>query len=136
MGANEARHVLDMTHDLARVLALELYTAAQALDLRRDMINAARELARRSDAEQFAGKIGGSPTVGSASREAFLAEAEGLRQELANSPEFAPSPKVGAALAALRERIAFMTHDRAMHRDIEEVVGWVEARCGAVCVWV
>ena len=51
MGANEARHVLDMLPDLARVLGLEIYTAAQALDFRRDMINAARELARSGDAE-------------------------------------------------------------------------------------
>ena len=42
MGANEGRHVLEMLPDLARVLGLELYTAAQALDYRRDMINAAR----------------------------------------------------------------------------------------------
>jgi histidine ammonia-lyase len=34
MGANEARHVLAMADDLGKVLALELYTAAQALDLR------------------------------------------------------------------------------------------------------
>ena len=47
MGANEARHVLEMTDDLGQVLALELYTAAQALDYRRDMINAARKLARK-----------------------------------------------------------------------------------------
>src|SRR5690606_5010383 len=40
MGANEARHVLAMADDLGKVLGLELYTAAQALDLRRDMINA------------------------------------------------------------------------------------------------
>ena len=46
MGANEGRHVLDMTADLGHVLALELYTAAQALDYRRDMINAARAVAR------------------------------------------------------------------------------------------
>jgi histidine ammonia-lyase len=35
MGANEARHVLDMRRDrgvLGQVLALELYTAAQALE--------------------------------------------------------------------------------------------------------
>src|SRR5678810_1442188 len=56
MGANEARHVLDMTADLAKVLALELYTAAQALDLRMDMINAARDLSRRTDAAGFAMK--------------------------------------------------------------------------------
>jgi histidine ammonia-lyase len=34
MGANEARHVLAMVADLGKVLALELMTAAQALDLR------------------------------------------------------------------------------------------------------
>ena len=38
MGANEARHVLAMADDLGKVLALELYTAAQALDFRSDMI--------------------------------------------------------------------------------------------------
>src|SRR6185437_15127808 len=42
MGANEARQVLDMTRDLSDVLALELYTAAQALDYRNDMLDAAR----------------------------------------------------------------------------------------------
>src|SRR3546814_10904875 len=31
MGANESRHVLAMADDLGKVLALELYTAAQAL---------------------------------------------------------------------------------------------------------
>jgi histidine ammonia-lyase len=42
MGANEARHVLAMAPDLGKVLALELYTAAQALEYRQDMLNAAR----------------------------------------------------------------------------------------------
>ncbi len=47
MGANEARHVLEMMEDLGHVLALELYTAAQALDYRQEMLNAARRLASR-----------------------------------------------------------------------------------------
>src|SRR3546814_9364296 len=34
MGANEARHVLAMADDLGKVLALELMTAAQALEQR------------------------------------------------------------------------------------------------------
>ena len=34
MGANEGRHVLEMIGDLNDVIALELYTAAQALDVR------------------------------------------------------------------------------------------------------
>ena len=38
MGANEARHVLAMVDDLGKVLALELMTAAQALDLRVRMV--------------------------------------------------------------------------------------------------
>jgi histidine ammonia-lyase len=38
MGANEARHVLAMADDLGKVLALELMTAAQALDLRVRMV--------------------------------------------------------------------------------------------------
>ena len=38
MGANEARHVLAMVDDLGKVLALELMTAAQALDLRARMV--------------------------------------------------------------------------------------------------
>ena len=49
MGANEARHVLEMTEDLGYVLAMELYTAAQALDYRQNMLNAARRLAQRGD---------------------------------------------------------------------------------------
>ena len=61
MGANEARHVLAMADDLGKVLALELYTAAQALDYRRDMINAARDLAARGDAEALAAKVQGAP---------------------------------------------------------------------------
>ena len=53
MGANEARHVLAMTSDLAKVLGLELATAAQALDFRRDMLNAAKALAERVGVEEF-----------------------------------------------------------------------------------
>ena len=50
--------------DLGKVLALELYTAAQALDLRRDMINAARGLADRADAESLSSKVAGAPAPG------------------------------------------------------------------------
>src|SRR3546814_4152793 len=127
MGANEARHVLDMSHDLARVLALELYTAAQALDLRRDMINAARALARRSDAAQFAGKVTGAPAPGSAAYPVFLAEVEGLRKELADCPAFAPGAAVARALAALSRHIAFMQVERDMDGDIRAAVQLIES---------
>jgi histidine ammonia-lyase len=126
MGANEARHVLDMTDDLARVLGLELYTAAQALDFRRDMINAAHELAARSDAAGLARKINGGPADGDAARITFLAEVEGLRAELAAAPAFAPGTAVEAAWRAIRERIPFMARDRAMDGDVAIAARLVE----------
>jgi histidine ammonia-lyase len=118
MGANEGRHVLEMTEDLGHVLALELYTAAQALDYRRDMINAARALARAGDAESLAAKVQGAPAAGHADRAGFLAEVEALRGELAQAGEFQPGRAVHAAWSALREAIPFMGRDRAMDGDI------------------
>jgi len=122
MGANEGRHVLEMVEDLAHVLALELYTAAQALDYRRDMINAARALARAADAEGLAVKVQGAPLPGHPDRAPFLDEVEGLRRELAESAEFEPGVAVRAAWAALREAIPFMPRDRAMDGDVNVAV--------------
>lgn len=123
MGANEARQVLAMTRDLTKVLALEIYTAAQALDLRRDMINAARDLARRSEAAGFARKVQGSADTGAA----FLAEVEGLRAELAEADEFHPGHAVAAAHAALRAEIPFLDRDRAMDGEVAAAVRLVES---------
>ena len=122
MGANEARHVLAMADDLGKVLALELYTAAQALDLRRDMINAARDLAARSDAEAFSTKVQGGPLPGDASRAEFLAEVDGLRAELAGSAEYRPGKAVAAAHAAIREHIPFLSRDRALDGEVAAAV--------------
>ena len=126
MGANEGRHVLEMTADLAQVLGLELYTAAQALDYRRDMINAARQLAREADAEALAAKVLGAPLPGHPDRPGFLAEVEALRGELAAAGEFQPGRAVQAAWAALREAIPFMGRDRAMDGDVATAVRLVE----------
>ncbi|MBP6596490.1 MAG: aromatic amino acid lyase [Arenimonas sp.] len=126
MGANEGRHVLEMTTDLAQVLALEIYTAAQALDYRRDMINAARELARQGDTDALAAKVQGAPLPGHPDRAAFMAEVEALRLELAASDEFQPGVAVQAAWAALRDAIAFMGRDRAMDGDVATAVRLVE----------
>lgn len=125
MGANEARHVLAMAADLGKVLGLELYTAAQALDLRRDMINAARELAGRSDAEAFAAKVQGGPLPGDPDRAGFLIEVDGLRAELAAAPAFRPGRAVAAAHAAIRARIRFLDRDRAMDGEVATAVRMV-----------
>ena len=125
MGANEARHVLAMADDLGKVLALELYTAAQALDLRRDMINAARALADRSDTTAFATKVHGSPRAGEADHTAFLAEVDGLRNELSQAGTFQPGRAVAAAHAAIRARIPFLDRDRALDGEVAAAVGMV-----------
>ncbi|HKN78550.1 MAG TPA: aromatic amino acid lyase, partial [Lysobacter sp.] len=126
MGANEARHVLAMTDDLAKVLALELMTAAQALDLRRDMINAARGLAGKSDAEGFAAKVRGEPKRNDEAHAAYLADIEGLRTELAAAGEFGPGPAIAAAHAAIRERIGYLERDRALDGDVRMAVQLVD----------
>src|SRR5690606_17205462 len=122
MGANEARHVLAMADDLGKVLGLELYTAAQALDLRRDMINAARDLARRGDAVALAAKVAGAPAAGTPDHARFMEEVEALRVELADSEPFHPGRAVDAAHAVIRGRIAGMERDRAMDGDVAEAV--------------
>ncbi len=118
MGANEARHVLAMADDLGKVLALELYTAAQALDLRRDMINAARALAGRCDATALASKVQGGPPTGHADAATFLEDVDGLRADLAAADAFQPGVAVAAAHAAIRSRIPFLHRDRALDRDV------------------
>lgn len=118
MGANEARHVLAMVEDLGKVLALELMTAAQALDLRRDMINAARDLADRADAAALAAKVQGGPLPGAPGYDDFLAEVEALRVELSAAEPFHPGEAVAAAHAAIREAVPFLARDRALDVDL------------------
>ena len=127
MGANEARHVLAMVQDLGKVLALELYTAAQALDLRRDMINAARALSDRTDAEGLAVKVAGGPQAGAEGRDTFLAEVEALRAALASSAAFHPGHAVAAAHAAIRAKIPFLDRDRALDGEVATAVRLVES---------
>ncbi len=128
MGANEARHVLDMTEDLAHVLALELYTAAQALDYRQDMLNAARRLAERGDWRALAAKISNAPDAAHPARTQFETEVQQLAQSLAAAADFHAGHAVRAAHAQIRERISFMTRDRAMDGDIRAICDWIAQR--------
>ncbi|NID06784.1 aromatic amino acid lyase [Luteibacter jiangsuensis] len=121
MGANEARHVLEMTEDLGHVLAMELYTAAQALEYRQDMLNAARSLAHRGDLAAFASKISGAPRADSPHYPRFEVEVRALMKALASADDFHGGKAVRGALAALREHVAFMQRDRAMDGDVRAV---------------
>ena len=126
MGANEARHVLAMSADLGRALALELLVAAQALDFRRDMINAARDLARRGDAAALAAKVRNAPRPERPEHARFMEEVEALRAELAAAPEFRPGRAVEAAWRALRAEIPFLDRDRALDGDVARAARLVE----------
>jgi len=131
MGANEARHVLDMTEDLGHVLALELYTAAQALDYRQDMLNAARRLAERGDWRALATKIANAPDTTHPTRAQFEAEVQMLAQSLAQAPDFHAGAAVRDAHAQVRERVAFMARDRAMDGDVKAMCEWMSRRLSA-----
>ena len=128
MGANEARHVLAMCADLGKVLGLELMTAAQALDLRRDMINAARDLADRADAVGFARKVQGSPLPDDPALAGFLAEVDALRAELSAAEAFHPGEAVKRAHAVIRGEVAFLERDRALDGDVRRAVELVARR--------
>jgi len=121
MGANEARHVLEMMEDVSHVLALELYTAAQALEYRRDMLNAARRLAERGDWQALAAKINGAPRPEQPHYAQFETEVKALMKALAQAGEFHAGAAVQKAFATLREHIAFMPRDRAMDGDVRRV---------------
>jgi histidine ammonia-lyase len=89
------------------------------------MINAARDLADRSDAEAFAAKVQGGPLPDAGDRAAFVAEVDGLRAELARAAAFRPGRAVAAAHAAIRTRIAFLDRDRAMDGEVATAVRMV-----------
>ncbi|MEO6687620.1 MAG: aromatic amino acid lyase, partial [Dokdonella sp.] len=126
MGANEARHVLEMTEDLGYVLAMELYTAAQALDYRQNMLNAARRLAQRGDWRALASKITNAPDASHPSRAQFENEVQALAKSLAEAGDFHAGAVVARAHAKIRERIAFMSRDRAMDGEVRAMCELVE----------
>jgi histidine ammonia-lyase len=128
MGANEARHVLEMTEDLGHVLAMELYTAAQALDYRQDMLNAARRLAKRGDWRAIAAKVANAPDAAHPSRAQFEAEVQALTAALAEATDFHAGDAVARAHGTIREHIAFMTRDRAMDGDVRVMCELVATR--------
>jgi len=107
------------------VLALELYTAAQALEYRQDMLNAARTLAARGDWQALVSKISNAPKPDHARYAQFEAEVRALMQALAEAGEFHAGEPLRAAFAKIRETIPFMHRDRAMDGDIQRICALV-----------
>ncbi|TAL95522.1 MAG: aromatic amino acid lyase [Rhodanobacter sp.] len=126
MGANEARHVLEMMDDLGHVLALELYTAAQALDYRQEMLNAARRLASRGGWQALAAKIANAPREGQPHYQQFVVEVQQLAAALASAGDFHAGTRVREAHAILRRHIDFMHRDRALDADVASACALVQ----------
>ncbi|WP_243049183.1 aromatic amino acid lyase [Dyella sp. RRB7] len=131
MGANEARHVLEMMEDLGHVIALELYTAAQALDFRQAMLNAACRLAARGDWQTLAGKVANAPREGHPHYAQFVDEVKQLTTALASVGDFHAGAAVRKAHEAVRRHIGFMARDRAMDGDVRKVCELVRQRAFA-----
>jgi histidine ammonia-lyase len=131
MGANEARHVLEMMEDLGYVIAMELYTAAQALDIRQAMLNAACRLASRGDWQALAGKVSNAPREDHAHYAQFASEVQQLTAALANVGDFHSGVAVRKAHEALRKHIGFMSRDRAMDGDVRAICELVRKRAFA-----
>ena len=126
MGANEARHVLEMTEDLGHVLALELYTAAQALDFRQAMLNAARRLANRGGWQALAAKVANAPREDHPHHAQFVAEVQQLTAALASASDFHAGAAVRDAHVILRKHISFMHRDRAMDGEVQTICTLVQ----------
>jgi histidine ammonia-lyase len=127
MGANEARQVLEMTEDLAHVLALELYTAAQALEYRETMLDAAQRLARRGGWQAVAAKVDNAPREGHPHYAQFVTEVQQLAAALTSAGDFHAGASVRAAHAQLRKQVAFLHRDRALDVDIRAVCALVDS---------
>jgi histidine ammonia-lyase len=110
------------------VLALELYTAAQALDYRQDMLNTARRLAARGDVRALARKVANAPDADDPSRKQFESEVDALAKALAKTGDFHAGAAVRKAHAKIREHVAFMARDRAMDRDVRTITELVARR--------
>ncbi len=110
------------------MIALELYTAAQALDYRQDMLNAARRLASRGDWRALAGKIANAPDERHASRADFETEVQALTKALSETRDFHAGEAVQRAHAKIREHIAFMARDRAMDGDVRAICELIAQR--------
>jgi len=127
MGANEARQVLEMTEDLAHVLALELYTAAQALEYRETMLDAAQRLAQRGGWQALAAKVDNAPREGHPHYAQFVTEVQQLAAALTSAGDFHAGASVRAAHAQLRKQVAFLHRDRALDVDIRAVCALVDS---------
>jgi histidine ammonia-lyase len=126
MGANEGLHAYRQSADLGRVLALELLVAAQALEYRLQILQAAAELAADPDPTRLRARLRNLSPVGNDQRELLEADIERLRADLAALQHARPGSAVAKALATIRAAgVEFVDRDRLLGPDLVRMEGLV-----------
>lgn len=96
MGANEARHLLEMVTDLEQILALEILTGAQALEVRLRILH---------------GEYWPEPV-----------EPRSQARHRANRTEkHQPSPAISEVFSRIRGEVAYLAQDRELRHDIDAI---------------
>jgi histidine ammonia-lyase len=132
MGATDALDLMAMLADLEQVLAIELLTVGQALELRQRMLAAARRLA--GDSAALASRIDRPQALGAAAEASFAAELEALAVDLREQAAGAGGAVATAVLAQMREAgIDFLEYDRVLTGDLERVAALVRAGAPVAC---
>lgn len=127
MGTNEIRQVYEMTADLRRVLALELFTATQALEYRVQVLNAANAVA--SHMGTLRAKIRNISPVRPEQTTALAADIKALQEDLKRLAQVHPSPISQRVLGAVRAAgIAFVARDRLLKPDLDRCEALLESR--------
>lgn len=107
MGANEARHVRSMLEDLERVVALELYVAAQAVDVRERLL----------DGTYFDGDDRWLGALAGPERARLEAHARTV-----HAAAHRAGPAIDAVRGRIRQDIEFLDRDRVLTGDLTRIV--------------
>lgn len=126
MGATDALDLMAMLRDAEQVLAIELLTVTQSLELRQRMFAAALELA--DDTERLAGKIDRPHGLGDEAEQAFASELSGFADDLRAAASAAPAVVAASVLQLVREAgIAFLEYDRVLVDDLAAAAALVRS---------
>lgn len=132
MGATDALDLMAMLGDLEQVLAIELLTVSQALELRQRMLAAARRLA--GDSAALAGRIDRPQALPAAAEARFASELDALAHDLRDQAAGAGGAVAAAVLAQVREAgIDFLHYDRVLTGDLERVAALVRSGAPVHC---
>ncbi|MFB9066705.1 HAL/PAL/TAL family ammonia-lyase [Pseudofulvimonas gallinarii] len=117
MGATDALDLLAMLRDVEQVLAIELFTATQALELRQRMLDAASALA--ADPQRLAAKIDRPLALAPEAEARFGQELAAFAGDLRERGPAQGGAAAEAVLAAVRRSgISFLDYDRVLTGDL------------------